>query len=493
MYRPGWKRVVPWLIAAFVLLAAPVHAFAAEGEDFSLGSVPHLFPGGASLGTVADVHGTTDGWNGTGPCTTEAMPAGYPHASVFRLTPDVRALLRVDATDDLGSSASLCRVTVYAATSEFDPFDAGDRAGALVDQTGGCATSSSCAMETWLSAGRTYLLVLWAEPPAGSPAREASFSLDASLREPTSMSMGVAGHRLREGCSGYHEVITGRNVTVTVLSPVNGNVSFVLASTSGATVATYERPLEGGRATLTIQAAPAGRFRMTARIEGTLTRRDGVSEVLLHFLTPRWSRYAEGGIRLHVPWYHQRYRLSCEAATLRMAHNYHDPYSIGSDGQVLRLLGVDRRARRGNRWGDPNRTFVGDPNGRMMKTGYGVHYAPIARVATRYDRCRPAVMLRGASRQTYARYLADGYPIVVWGAHRGPSGIVRVRWRSWWGNIVTAYSVEHTWTIVGFRGSVANPTHFIIHDPSGRGNRTLSIGQFSAFHRYFRTAVVVRG
>ncbi len=497
MNRSGWKRVIPSLIVSFVLLAAPVRALAAEDEDFSLASVPDLLPGGARLGTVSDLLETTRGFNGTGPCTTDAMSGGYPHASVFRVTTDVRALLSVDVDDDLGGSLSLCRIALYAASSDLDPFDSGARADALVEATDDCASASSCAMRTWLSAGHTYLLVLWAAPPEGSTPRDASFSLDASVKEPPPMSVGVTGHRIRESCSGYHEVITGRYVTVTVVSPLDQTVSFVLeqpaAGGTWSTVATYERALTSGRAALSLRAWPAGRFRLRVLIDGTDTRLDGVSDVALHFLTPRWKRYADGGIRLSVPWYHQQYRLSCEAATLRMAHNYHNPGAISSDARILRVIGVDKRLPRGGRWGNPNKVFVGYVNGRMMKSGYGVHYGPVARAASYFDRCRPSLKLHRASRQTIARHVSNGFPVIVWGAHRGPTGIKRVRWRAWDGQSITAYSVEHTWVVIGFRGPVTDPKAFIIHDPSGRARRTVSASEFYAFTRYFRTGVVVRG
>lgn len=496
MTRSGWKRVVPWLIAGFVLLATPIEALAADGEAFSLSDVAHLLPGGAALGTVSNVRDTTSGFAGTGPCTTENLPSGYPHASLYRVTTTVRSYVSVDAEDDVGSSGSLCRVSLYAASSETDPFDAAHRRAGLVAETDDCASASHCALDSWLSAGRTYLVVLWTEPPSSGSTREASFSFDASVKEPPTVSVGVSGHRIRESCTGYHEVIVGRSFTVTALSPLDETVSFVLQRlVSGAwtDVSTYGRDLNDGRASLTLRAGGNGRWRLNVVIPGSESRLDGVYQVLLQYLTPRWTRYWDGGVRLSVPWYHQQYRLSCELAALRMAHNYHNPGRITDDAHVARIVGIDKRPRRGNRWGNPNRVFVGRLNGRMMTTGYGVHYAPIARAANVYDRCRPSVKLYRYSRQTIARHLNDGFPVIVWGAHAGPSGIRRVRWRAWDGQSITAYSVEHTLVVIGFRGAPSAPTHFIIHDPSGRAQRTLTVSQFYAFTKYFRTGVVVRG
>lgn len=497
MGRSAWKRVVPWLIAGFVLIATPIDAFAAE-SGFSLGSVPHLLPDGDALGTVSNVHGSTEEFGGTGPCVAEDHPTGYPHAALYRVTTEVRSYLSVETRDDLGNSGSLCRVSVYTASSESDPFDASDRAGRLVQETNDCAASSRCDLATWLTAGRTYVVVLWTSPPAsaGSSTREASFSFDASVKEPPAVSVGVRGHRLRENCSGWHEVIVGRTVTITATSALNETVSFVfeqLVSGEWSEVSTDERALTDGRASVALRAGAAGRWRMNVVIPGSATRLDGVYEVLLQFLTPRWLRYSDGGARLSVPYYRQQFRLSCELAALRMAHNYHDPGHISGDARVLRVVGNDTRRRRGNRWGNPNKVFVGYVNGRMMSSGYGVHHGPIARAANVFDRCRPSLKLVRYTRQAIAKHINDGFPVIVWGAHRGPSGIRRVTWRAWDGDYITAYSVEHTWVVIGFRGPASNPTKFIIHDPSVGARRTVTASQFYAFTKYFRTGVVVRG
>lgn len=491
------KLIVVWLVAAFVLLATPVHALAAGDPSFRVSATPDLLPDGLGLGTIRDLLGSTDGFSGTGPCTTDDLPGGYPHAAVYQVKPTSRSLLDTDVRDDLGGSLSLCRVSLYEVSStDDDPFDAAERPRMLVNETGICVTESSCSMGQWLAAGRTYLLVLWSAPPrSGSPA-DASFELDASVREPASVGVRVTGHRIKETCTGFHEVITGRNFTVTALTSSDQPVTFILERGGDGRwtpVTTYERTPSGGEASLTLRAATNGRWRVTIVVPGTLTRQDAVARALFHYLTPRWTRYSEGGVRLHVPWYHQRYRLSCEAATLRMTHNYHDAGAVPNDDHALRMIGVDRRARQGSRWGNPNRAFVGNPNGSMMTTGYGVHYGPVASAATKYDRCRPAVRLYAYSRQTVARNLSDGFPVVVWGGKPSGGSVRVVRWTAWDGSSVRAIAIEHTWVVVGFRGTVSNPTSFIIHDPSGRANRSVSLSEFTSFTRHFRTGVVVRG
>lgn len=475
MRRWVWRGPVLVVAAAVALVALPLEAGAAP--------IHSLLPGGVSLGEVLDVNGRTDsGVNGS--------PCGYSHASIYRIEASERSLLRVGVADDLGDSLSLCNVAVHDAGTTNEP----------LAETDACAATSACALERWLSAGETYDVVFWASPPEhGNGPDDAVFEFDASVKRPTALSAHINGERIKDLCTDVHEVRWGMPYEIRAVSSSasSGDVSFRFErKISGAwqPSVSYTRPLSNGGATLALKAGTSGLFRITVSMKETLTRLGASRTLYMAHVTPKWHRYADGGFRLKVPWYHQQLRLSCEAATLRMAHNYFKPGHIDRDWDVLKVTGVDDRPKRGNRWGNPNKTFVGKPNGRMMKTGYGVHWAPIARASTWFTKsCRPAIVLARPSRATIARYVALGFPVIVWGAHSGATGIYKRVWKAWDGDWVTAWSVEHVWVVVGFHGKADRPTSFIVHNPSGSARRKVSLRQFDAFTKYFRRAVVVRG
>ena len=327
-----------------------------------------------------------------------------------------------------------------------------------------------------------------------------ALALPSSITEqPVALRLSVSGHRIREACSGYHEVIAGRSFTVTARAypPVLSGARFFVEYLSGGVWvpgATYARDFVDGKAVLQLTAAASGRRRVWMQPDAGDPRAETRSPyAYVSYITPSWTRYSDGGVRLTVRKYSQQYRLTCEAAALRMAHNYHDPYTIDGDLQALRVIGIDNRQPRAGRWGNPDKAFVGYYDGRMMRTGYGVHYGPVAAAATRYDACRPAIPLSRPSYADIATHINNGYPVIVWGAHSGVGGINRHTWRAWDGTYVTAWSVEHVWVVVGYRGPAWRPTSFTIHDPSGAAYRTVSLSAFYAFTKYFRTAVVVRG
>jgi uncharacterized protein YvpB len=463
------------VVAAVALLGFPLHAGAAP--------LHNLLPGGVSLGEVLGVDGETSS-------DASGSPCGYSHASIYRVTASDRSLLRVGVVDDQDGSLSLCSVAVYDAGSTSDALAASDE----------CATASECALDHWLDAGQTYDVVFWAAAPEhGNDPDDASFTFDASVKLPTAFSAHINGERIKDLCTDVHEIRWGMpyEIRASSSSRSSGSVSFRYErKISGAwhPSVSYTRPMSNGGATLALKAGGSGLFRITVSVEETLTRLGASRTLYMAFVTPKWHRYSDGGVRLKVPWYRQQLRLSCESATLRMAHNYFKPGHIDSDWDVLKVIGVDDRPKRGNRWGNPNKTFVGKPNGRMMKTGYGVHWGPIAKASTRFSNsCRPAIVLARPSRATIARYVSMGFPVIVWGAHSGATGIYKNVWKAWDGDWVTAWSVEHVWVVVGFHGKPWKPTSFIVHNPSGSSSRKVSLRQFDAFTKYFKRAVVVRG
>lgn len=158
--------------------------------------------------------------------------------------------------------------------------------------------------------------------------------------------------------------------------------------------------------------------------------------------------------------------LSCEAATLKMALAYRG--TAVTEDDLVERIGFDPTPRsvvRGGKdmgvivWGDPDEAFVGNIDGVMGKTGYGVHARPIARAAGAYRRV--AVIERGTP-EVLARAIADGNPVIVWGfIGRGRP----LAWQTLAGKTVRAVNGEHTRIAMGYTGTADAPTGFFLMDP----------------------------
>lgn len=191
----------------------------------------------------------------------------------------------------------------------------------------------------------------------------------------------------------------------------------------------------------------------------------------------------EDAVTLNVPLDYQDKALSCELASLKMALNYR---GVGiSENDILNIIGFDPTIRNGDVWGDPDSAFVGDINGRQNTTGYGVHWNPIARAANNW---RSAMAFSGWSLSQLAQEIANGNPIVVWGVY-GKSPYQDI-WHTPSGKTIYGYKGEHARTLIGFKGSIANPTSFILNDPIA-GKITWTASQFSSNLSTFGNSGVV--
>jgi uncharacterized protein YvpB len=141
--------------------------------------------------------------------------------------------------------------------------------------------------------------------------------------------------------------------------------------------------------------------------------------------------------KLAVPFHRQEHALSCEAAALRIALNFKG--AGVTESELISRLEYDRTPKSGNIWGDPDEGFVGDINGRMPATGYGVHWGPLNHLANQY---RPSEIIVGWSPSQVARELQNGNPIIAWGvAGYRPR---RIYWQTPGGKTVRAALIEHT-------------------------------------------------
>lgn len=162
--------------------------------------------------------------------------------------------------------------------------------------------------------------------------------------------------------------------------------------------------------------------------------------------------------RLDVPFFRQERALSCEIAALRMVLAYRG--TTVSERDLLGQLPVDPAPRKGGTWGDPDEGFVGLVDGIMSKTGYGVHAGPIAALAGQYRR---AETLTAATPTALAEAVSQGNPVIVWGfiPGRGKS----MTWTTLGGKTIHAVDGEHTRVVIGYTGSVPEPTGFFVMDP----------------------------
>jgi uncharacterized protein YvpB len=195
---------------------------------------------------------------------------------------------------------------------------------------------------------------------------------------------------------------------------------------------------------------------------------------------------------LAVPWHHQAHALSCEAAALKMALEY---LGINKDELTLiTAMGRDSRLpvrdAKGRilRWGDPNRAYVGNPDGKIGVTGYGVYYVPVARAAA----AEGAYVLaagsglygRGVAPAAVYQAVLDGHPVVAWISNRYVKAPLAA-YSSFGGAKVDYTLTEHAVTVVGVR-----PDAVLINDP-WFGRAWHSKAQFESAYATFADMAVI--
>ncbi len=187
--------------------------------------------------------------------------------------------------------------------------------------------------------------------------------------------------------------------------------------------------------------------------------------------------------RLAVPFHRQDHKLSCEIATLVMALRYRG-VAIGEQ-PIIDAIGVDPTPKKNGVWGDPDVAFVGNIDGQQPGTGYGVYAIPIARAGSAY---RPSRVLSAATLPDVLTEVQSGNPVIVWG---NASTGRRIDWKTPAGKTIRAIVGEHTRVVIGFVGSVSNPTTIITLDPL-YGERRFTRAAFLAdWARLGNLAVVV--
>lgn len=164
--------------------------------------------------------------------------------------------------------------------------------------------------------------------------------------------------------------------------------------------------------------------------------------------------------QLDVPFYRQEHALSCEVASLRMVLAY---YGIKIEEEALiAKLPFDTfgpRDVKKNIWGDPNRGFVGDIDGKIPHSGYGVYEGPVQKIAAAF---REAKTLANPELSEVLEIVKAGHPVIVWGTLASGRDI---SWKTREGEEIKAVLGEHTRIITGFKGSPENPRTIYLLDP----------------------------
>ena len=165
-------------------------------------------------------------------------------------------------------------------------------------------------------------------------------------------------------------------------------------------------------------------------------------------------------VRLDVSYHRQEHALSCEVASLLMALNYKG-VKVTEDELIQQLPVSDSKPRHSdNTWGDPNLGFVGNIDGKMPNTGYGVYEQPIYDLASKY---RTAKIIINGTLTDLIIELGNGNPIIVWGVVVGRSK--DISWKTPEGKIIIAQLDEHARTLIGYTGKSDNPQLMILLDP----------------------------
>lgn len=156
-------------------------------------------------------------------------------------------------------------------------------------------------------------------------------------------------------------------------------------------------------------------------------------------------------------------RLSCEAASLKMALAGKGVYV--SEDDIMEKIGYDSTQRQQDVWGDPFEAFVGDIDGKICDTGYGVHWGPVASAANNW---REGEAFSDWNLKNLIKEITSGNLVIVWGT----LPVETLRECSWYtlkGRYIKTFKETHVRLVVGFIGEAENPSEIILNDPlSGR-------------------------
>lgn len=162
---------------------------------------------------------------------------------------------------------------------------------------------------------------------------------------------------------------------------------------------------------------------------------------------------------LDIPLDWQDYKLSCEAASLKMALASKGVFV--SEDEIMKKIGFDKTPYRDGIWGDPYESFVGDIDGKMCSSGYGVYWQAVAKAANNW---RKAKSFSDWKLKDLIKEVASGNPVIVWGTLPVRT-LHDCSWHTPEGKYIKAIREDHVRVVVGFIGPCENPSKIILNDP----------------------------
>lgn len=162
-------------------------------------------------------------------------------------------------------------------------------------------------------------------------------------------------------------------------------------------------------------------------------------------------------LKISLDW--QNHSLSCEAASLKMALTGKGTFI--SEEEITEKIGYDLTPRKRDVWGDPYKIYVGDINGKMCQTGYGVYWEPVAKVAQEF---RSAEAFSNWKIEDLTREIKSDNPVIVWGVLPVES-LTDCSWYTSGGKYIKAFKETHVRLAIGFIGPPENPSKIILNDP----------------------------
>lgn len=160
----------------------------------------------------------------------------------------------------------------------------------------------------------------------------------------------------------------------------------------------------------------------------------------------------------NVPFYYQPYgSFSCNIYAAKMALGWKGYYL--SAYSIISEIGYNPTIVSDQWTGNPYNEFVGNSDGSW---GYGA-YAPALQEVFN-NRGIYTEIKQGWSVAGIAEQVAAGRPVIIW-RYNGVSSDYSYSWYSSDGTYIPAISGQHGGVIIGFRGSINNPTSLLLYDP----------------------------